>query len=135
MGPVPTATWPFGAVAYKWLEGYFSGTVFAAAGAFDAGTYITWPNYQPSETGVNNAIACVLVDTAGNAITQSAGLRLVIKLAHTLQAGANTLALNGGTAKSIKSHRNPANNISTAYAVGGIVDLMYDGTQYQDMSQ
>lgn len=92
-------------------------------------------NYIASETGANNAIAGALTDASGTNVTLAAGLRVVILLAHTLQAGANTFALNGGLAKDIKSHNNPANNIGTAYAVGGLVDLMYDGTQWQDMSQ
>jgi hypothetical protein len=95
----------------------------------------THVNYQGSETGSNNAIACVLTDALGSSIPQAAGLRLTILLAHTLQAGANTLSLNGGAATSIKSSRNPANNIGTAYAVGGVIDLFFDGTQYLDMNQ
>lgn len=92
-------------------------------------------NYQATESGANNAIAINLVDAQGNAVTPTAGLEVKIVLAHTLQAGANTLATNGGSALNIKSHRNPANNIGTAYAVGGIIHLMFDGTQWQDMSQ
>lgn len=92
-------------------------------------------NYQGTEGGANNAITCNLVDAAGNNITLAAGLKIAIKLAHTLQAGANTLALNGGSTKAILSHRNTANNIGTAYAVGGVIELLYDGTQWQDLSQ
>jgi hypothetical protein len=92
-------------------------------------------NYQGTETGANNAIACALMDAGGANITQAEGLRLTIKLAHTLQAGANTLALNGGAAANIKSGLNPANNIGTAYAVGGVIELLFDGTQYLDLRQ
>lgn len=92
-------------------------------------------NYQATEGGANNAITCNLVDASGANITLAAGLRMSIKLAHSLQAGGNTLALNGGSTKAIKSHNNPANDIGTAYVSGGIVDLFYDGTQWQDMSQ
>jgi hypothetical protein len=93
------------------------------------------PNYQGTEAGANNAVTCNLLDPNGVAIPLAAGLLLYLKVAHTLQAGANTLAINGGSAKAIKSHLSTANNIATAYAVGSIVPLMYDGTQWQDLSQ
>ncbi len=95
------------------------------------------PNYIASETGANNAIVGALLNASGAAVatTPVAGLRFSIKLSHSLQAGANTLALNGGSATAIKGHRNPANDIGTAYVSGGIVDLMGDGTAYLDMSQ
>jgi hypothetical protein len=92
-------------------------------------------NYIASETGANNAIAGALLDAAGVAVPLSAGLLVTILLGHTLQAGANTFALNGGAAKNIKSHRNAANNIATAYAATGIVTMVYDGTEWLDMSQ
>ena len=128
--PVTTAQNDLGTSSKKWRNINASGTISTLTA-----TFRTEPNYQSSETGANFALACTLTDVNGTAIPQSEGLRLTIKLAHTLQAGANTLSLNGGAAKAIKSHRNPANDIGTAYAVGGIVDLMYDGTQYLDMSQ
>lgn len=88
-------------------------------------------NYIASETGMNNAIAGSL-----SYVTLSAGLQVTVKLAHTLQgAGANTFNLNTGGALSIKSHLNTGNNIATGYATGGLITLMYDGTQWEDMSQ
>ena len=92
-------------------------------------------NYIATESGAANAIAGALVNVAGANVAMTAGLRVVVKLAHTLQAGANTFNLNAGGAVSIKSHNNVANDIAAAYAVGSMVDLMYDGTQWQDMSQ
>lgn len=92
-------------------------------------------NYIASETGANNAIAGALLDAGGTAIPLAAGVRVTILLAHTLQVGANTFNLNAGGAVNIKSSRNPANNIATAYAVGGILTITYDGTQWVDMSQ
>lgn len=93
-------------------------------------------NFVATESGSNNAIAITLMDAQGHAIPLTDGLELKIKLAHSLQAGANTLSVNG-TSKSIKSHRNPANNIGTAYVSGGFIHLMYDITNavWQDMSQ
>ena len=86
--------------------------------------------------GANNAITVTLVDGTGANITLAAGLELRANLnTHTLQAGANTLALNGGATKAIKSHLNVANNIATAYPGTSIVALIYDGTEWQDESQ
>lgn len=92
-------------------------------------------NWIPSETGSNNAIAGALTDALGNNVAQSAGLRVSILLAHTLQAGGNTFALNGGAAKAIKKSSDPTANIGTAYAAGSILTLLYDGTVYQDVRQ
>lgn len=91
-------------------------------------------NYIGTESGANNAIAGALVDAAGSNIALAAGLKVIVKLAHTLQAGANTFVLNG-TSKSIKSHFNVSNNIGTAYAATGIIELIYDGAEWLDCSQ
>jgi hypothetical protein len=67
---------------------------------------------------------------AANAITSPVGsapaytgMLVSVTLAHALQAGADTFAYNGGTALNIKSSRNPANNIGTAYVSGAVVNL------------
>lgn len=92
-------------------------------------------NYIATEGGANNAITGSLTDAGGTNVPLVAGLRVVVKLAHTLQAGANTFDFNGGGALAIKSHLNIANDIATAYAVTGIIELMYDGALWVDMSQ
>jgi hypothetical protein len=102
-------------------------------GTFGAGSgsTVTGPiNYIATETGANNAIAGAL---AG--VTLQAGLEVSVKLAHTLQAGANTFNLNGGGAVAIKSHYNIANNIATVYAATGVITMIYDGTEWLDMAQ
>jgi hypothetical protein len=91
-------------------------------------------NYVSSETGVNNAIAGALLDPRGQSMLLSLGLKLCINLSHTLQAGANTLTLNG-TSKNIKSHFNASNNIATAYASGAQWCGIYDGFEWLDTSQ
>lgn len=101
------------------------------ASSFGGAMQVPTVNYVATENGANNAIACA----ASSGPTLTAGLRVAVKLAHTLQAGANTFAYNGGGALAIKSHRNTANDIGTAYASGGIIELAYDGTQWEDMSQ
>lgn len=95
----------------------------------------TSPNFIASETGTNNAIAGSLSDVAGNVVALATGLAVGVVLAHTLQAGANTFAFNSAGTKNIKSHFNKANNIATAYAVGSIVGLIYDGVEWQDQAQ
>lgn len=77
-----------------------------------------------NETGSNNAIA------GGLPITLKPGIMVNVLLKHTLAAGALTF-----NASPIKSHRNPANNIATGYSVGGIIQLIWDGTNWQDLSQ
>lgn len=106
-------------------------SMLSSMGAIEASSI----NFIATETGTANAIAGTLADVAGNLAVLGTGLTVGVLLAHTLQAGADTFALNGGTAKNIKSHFNKANNIATAYAVGSIVGLIYDGTEWQDQSQ
>lgn len=109
----------------------FTGVNTLTASILAGDNAVAQVNYIASETGANNAI----VGTFTNAPALAAGLRVSVLLAHSLQAGANTFAYAGGGALNIKSHRNTGNNIATAYVSGGIVDLMYDGAQWQDMSQ
>lgn len=92
------------------------------------------PNYVAAG-GVNNAITVTLTDSDGANVTLAAGLSLYVNLgALTLQAGANTLALNGGLAKSIKAGGSLA-DIASDYVAGAIVHMIYDGTQWEVMGQ
>lgn len=91
-------------------------------------------NYIASETGVDYAIIVTLNNAEGVAVPLAAGLEIVVKLSHALRAGVNTCSFNG-TVLNVKSSRNPANNIGVAYVSGGIIKLLYDGTQLLDMSQ
>jgi hypothetical protein len=94
------------------------------------------PNYVATEGGANNAITFNLVDASGQNVPLSPGLRVVVQLAHSLQAGANTAAMNGGSAKSIFSHRTgTSGNIATAYTSTGCIDMVYNGSNWMDMSQ
>lgn len=92
-------------------------------------------NYIATEGGANNAITGSLTDAGGTNVPLVAGLKVVVKLAHTLQAGANTFDFNGGGAVAIKMHTNAASDLGTAYAATGIIELMWDGTAWLDMSQ
>ncbi len=90
---------------------------------------------QTTGTAVANAPVATLVNAAGTNITVATGLRITLTLAAGLQAGANTLNLNGHGADSIKKHTNPATDLGTAYATGGVLDLYFNGTVWLDMSQ
>lgn len=92
-------------------------------------------NYIATETGASNAIAGALTDASGANVTLAAGLCVTVKLAHTLQAGANTFNLNAGGAVAIRSHFNVANNLGTAYAATGFWTGCYDGTEWVDASE
>lgn len=87
--------------------------------------------YAATETGANNAIVCA--KGCGPDLVQ--GLVVTILLAHSLQAGADSFAYNGGSALSIKSHLNPANNIATAYVSTGVISMIYSGAIWLDLSQ
>lgn len=92
-------------------------------------------NFIATETGANNAIAGTLADGAGVNVPLTTGLVVTVQLAHSLQAGANTFAYNGGSALGIKSRFNTANNIATAYAATGMIVLAYNGTLWVDQGQ
>lgn len=87
-------------------------------------------NFTNNETGANNAIVASMPG-----LLQVVGLEVTIPLNHTLQAGANTFNLNGNGADPIKSMKNPANNIATAYAATGVVKLFRGSGVWLDMSQ
>jgi hypothetical protein len=110
----------------------YDGTEWVDAASF---TTVGKENYIASETGANNAIVGALLDGAGVAVPLAAGLRVVVQLAHTLQAGGNQFNFNAGGLVDIKSSRNVANNIGTAYAATGAIALLYDGTRWVDLSQ
>jgi hypothetical protein len=88
-------------------------------------------NFIPVTGGANNA----LTGSLAGLFAYYPGLQISFIAGFTLQIGANTININGLGAKAIKSHLNPANNIAAAYAVGAIVTLIYDGTQFLDISQ
>jgi hypothetical protein len=75
-----------------------------------------------SAASSNNALAV----TALTAFTNINACIKVQGLAHTLQAGANTLNLNGGGALAIKKKQDPAANIGTAYAVNSNFSACYN---------
>ncbi len=107
---------------------YWDGTKIWFSGQ-DPGLSNTY-TFIGTETGANNAIVGALPG-----VTLAAGLQVTVKLGHTLQAGANTFNLNGGGAVAIKSSRNVANDIGTAYVATGTIVLLYDGTEWVDVSQ
>jgi hypothetical protein len=92
-------------------------------------------NYIASETGANNGLVAALLDESGNAVTVAAGLRVSIKLGHSLQAGANTFNLNSHGTDSIKKTSNPATDLSVTAVSGSILTMIFDGTVWQVQGQ
>lgn len=86
-------------------------------------------NYIGSETGSNNAIAGSL-----SGVPLTVGLKVSLFLQHSLQAGSNSFAYNGGPPLPIVQHVNPSLQLAVPYAVNGSITLMYDGAHWQDMS-
>lgn len=79
--------------------------------------------YIASENGANNAIAC---SANANLPTLYDGLCVTVKLGHTLRAGTNTFAYNGGAAVSIKSNTDRSADIVNAYGTNSYIRLVYD---------
>lgn len=88
-------------------------------------------NYIATESGANNALVAALLDAGGSAVTVAAGLRISIKLGHSLQAGANTFNLNSHGADSVKKSSNPATDLSVTAVSGSILTMIFDGTVWQ----
>jgi hypothetical protein len=86
-------------------------------------------DYNVLDTGANNALVITLPG-----LPQTAGIHVAIKLAHSLQIGANTIALNGGTPVAIQGAKTLA-NITAGYVSGGTINVLFDGTRYVDISQ
>ena len=86
-------------------------------------------NLIATENGMNDAIA----GCGSYALTTN--MQMTIVLAHTLQAGANTFAYCSGSATAIKEHTNPGSNLSTAYVSGARIQLLWDGSVFEDLSQ
>jgi hypothetical protein len=107
----------------------FAGSLSISTGVIQRGLLWSSQNFIGAETGANNAIAGFLP------VPVTDGLRVIIRLAHSLQAGANTFAYSGGAALPIRSSRNPAANIAAGYAVNGFVTLLYDGSAPQWLDQ
>jgi hypothetical protein len=107
-----------------------------SGGFLNGGVFSSNVNYIGPESGANNAISTPAGSSTLSAIGPplTAGMCVKVLLQHTLQAGANTFAYQAGAAVSIVSHRS-ASNIGTAYVSGRLIDLCYDGSAWEDMSQ
>lgn len=103
-------------------------TVNAALSSYQAMNFVTG-------SAAANAPVATLNNAGGSAVTVAAGLRVTLKLAAGLQAGANTFNLNSHGTDSIKKATNPATDLGTAFATGGIIDLIFDGTVWQCIGQ
>ena len=122
-----------GTQIFNGIQAIVDSNVTACYDAGQGGWYMSSQQVIQTDTGGNNAIATA----AGTGPVLQDGLCVVVRLAHTLQAGANTFAYQGGTARAIKSSFNPANNIGTGYAATGQINLCYYGSTpvWEDMKQ
>jgi len=112
----------------------YVGSTAATYSLYGTGTVNRGFNYVTAG-GADNAISVTLQDAYGANVPLQAGLRLLINTgSYTLQAGINTIEYNG-TTKDLKSHYNSSNNITNAYSAGSIVDVVYNGSVFVDMSQ
>jgi hypothetical protein len=122
--------------------GFTSARTTVAAGA--AGTTVFMdevvvtkgPNFA-SGGGAANALVATITSIvagvnshAGNTIPET-GTCVILKTAYALQAGANTFNLNSHGADSIVSQHNNATNIETIIAAGAMLELIFDGTNWQ----
>jgi hypothetical protein len=108
-------------------QGYTAATVVNAGDTVSSGFNFV------VENGANNAITASLPGLS--APTNASGVCLTVYLQHTLQAGANTFALNGATAVPIVSHFGTG-NIAHAYNASTLVNLCnVGGAAWVDMSQ
>ncbi len=92
-----------------------------------------WPNIvQPGGGSVANALVATLTDITNTNLPVVAGLQIVFHLTGglSLQAGANTLNLNGHGADSIVNNRNLA-GLSLGYSNGAYIPMMFDGSSWQ----
>lgn len=129
---LPTATLGTGVLAYDTTTNtvkFSNGTAWAN---------VKNPTYFAQAGGSNNAITITLTDENGASVALADGLRILVDLnSLTLQAGANTVNLNGGGAVNLKSRLNIASNIAGAYSANGFIDLCYNATStvWMDLGQ
>lgn len=123
---------PLGAQAHVTLSGNYPPFPAAIGTANDQmfASYTNQAYFISIETGATNAIAAALPN-----VPLLRGVQVAVILGHTLQAGANTFNLNATGAKAIRSGRNPSANIAVGYVANAVIALVYDGTQWLDMSQ
>ena len=100
---------------------------FAEAATFLGSNKVAVAANYVQAGGANNAITVAAnADDTGTNIPLADGLKLIVDLGiYTLQAGANTLDYIGGGAVAIKVATNPANDLGTAYAANGVIELVY----------
>ena len=94
------------------------------------------PNIVDNPGGVANAVTATFTDATGTNVPVAAGLHILLHLIGgvSFQAGANTFNLNASGAKAVYQSTN-INDLTTAIANGAYVDMIYDGTGWQVLSQ
>lgn len=84
------------------------------------------------DTGSSNALAGALKDIAGDSVSLATGLRLSLRTANDITINtATTFNLNAGGTKVLGRQTRPGFTLSTTIVAGAIVDMVYDGTQWE----
>jgi hypothetical protein len=112
---------------------------FTTAGAIgttvfmDEAVLSVGPNYCVDAGAANALTATITAVTAGVKVYPETGMKIILKTNNALQAGANTLNLNGQGTKSIKSQRSGTNarDINTTIIAGAMLEMIYDGTYWR----
>src|SRR5205085_891223 len=119
---------------YNFYNGYAAGVPVGASGIYTGGranffffSGLTLGGGNAFEAGSGTLFGCTIAGCLTGS-TLASSLEITQKLAHTLQAGADTYNYSGGGAVNLKSSRNPANNVGTAYAATGTIHMIYDST-------
>lgn len=84
------------------------------------GTYYV----EGNANGSANAESASLFSSGTTKVPVTTGMVVAVRLKKGLQAGANTLNLNG-TTKSIYKSSNPGQNLQTPFAIGSVIELVY----------
>jgi hypothetical protein len=121
-----------GNTAVGWTMAY---PAIKTSGVYEDGEVSFLPssylNLASNEVGVNNAI----IPLFGYPMALVPGLSVSVILAHSLQAGANTVNVNSQGAIALKSGKNPANDIAVAYVTGALLTVVWNGSVWLDISQ
>lgn len=92
-------------------------------------------NYIVGSGSSANTAVGTLNDANGTAMPVAAGLRVLYKMDSTFQAGANTFNLNSHGTDSVVQGTGTNSNLKTIFAAGAILDMAFDGTRWQVLSQ
>ena len=114
----------------------FSQTTAGALGTtvfMDEAVISVGPNFAEDAGAANALVATVTSPISGVLIYPLVGTTVILKTANALQAGANTFNFNGHGTDAITSQQSGSNarNLKTIITAGAVLELIFDGTQWQ----